>query len=49
MRRTIKKQRTLAGRIVRDIERQIDDKPGIQSKLADLLANVRRILTYQPM
>ncbi len=48
MKRTIKKQRTLTGRIVRDIERQIDDKPGIQSKLADLLANVKRILTQQP-
>ncbi|GAB1394879.1 IS5-like element IS1478 family transposase [Rhodocyclaceae bacterium] len=48
MRRTIKKQRTLAGRIVRDIERQIDGKPETSSKLADLLAKVKRILTQQP-
>lgn len=48
MKRTIKKQRTLTGRIVRDIERQIDDKPGIKARLADLLANVKRILTQQP-
>ena len=48
MRRTIKKQRTVTGRIVRDIERQIEDKPRIQIKLASLLANVKRILTQQP-
>lgn len=48
MRRTIKKQRTLTGRIVRDIERQIDGKPDIRIKLANLLANAKRILTQQP-
>ncbi len=48
MRRTIKKQRTLAGRIVRDIERQIDGKPEIITKLAGLLCRVKRILTQQP-
>lgn len=48
MRRTIKKQRTLTGRIVRDIERQIESKPEITTKLASLLSNVKRILTQQP-
>lgn len=48
MRRVIKKQRTLTGRIVRDIERQIEAKPQIKERLADLLANVKRILTQQP-
>lgn len=47
MQRVIKKQRTLTG-WVRGIEWQIDGKPGIKTKPADLLINVSRTLIQQP-
>jgi IS5 family transposase len=48
MRRTIKKQRTLTGRIVRDIERRIDQQADLKARFAELLNRAKRILTQQP-
>lgn len=48
MRRVLRKQRTLAGRIVRDIERHIESRPRIKERLADLLIRAKRLLTQQP-
>ena len=47
MRRTIKRQRTLAGRIVRDFERQNEAMPTPKERFAKLLGRARRVFTQQ--
>lgn len=48
MRRTLKRQRTLTGRIVRDIERKTGTPSPLAEKLANLLVSAKRLLSQQP-
>ena len=45
--RALRKLKTYAGRVIRDIVRKIEDQPWLEPKLARLLALARRVLTQE--